>query len=124
MSDLIERLECAVEFIDTDEDQRLADLCDQAVHEILRLRNRVWELEDKLHAARVGACEVSDEKGARIRELENQLADQIIRVAELEEYIEDMKELENAAYARGVRDGIDRIRLLLGEILDGSTKGD
>lgn len=67
---------------------------------------------------------MSDEKDARIHELENQLADQIIRVAELEEYIEDMKELENAAYARGVRDGIDRIRLLLGEILDGSTKGD
>ena len=64
---------------------------------------------------------MSDEKDARIHELENQLADQIIRVAELEEYIEDMKELENAAYARGVRDGIDRIRLLLGEILEVST---
>lgn len=65
---------------------------------------------------------MSDEKDARIRELERQLADQIIRVAELEEYIEDMKELDpRAAYARGVRDGIDRIRVLLGEILDGST---
>jgi len=73
MSDLIERLERTPEYIDTDEDQRIADLCDEAVHEILRLRNRVWELEDKLHAARVGACEVSDEKDARIRELEKQL---------------------------------------------------
>jgi hypothetical protein len=47
VSDLIERLERAVEFIDTDEDQRIADLCDEAVHEILRLRNRVKELEKR-----------------------------------------------------------------------------
>lgn len=52
MSDLIERLECAVEFIDTDEDQRLADLCDQAAHEILRLRNRVKELEETVEELR------------------------------------------------------------------------
>ena len=52
MSDLIERLERAVEYIDTDEDQRIADLCDQAVHEILRLRNRVKELEETVEELR------------------------------------------------------------------------
>ncbi len=69
MTDLIERLGRTPEYIDTDKDQRIVDMCDEAVNEILRLRNRVWELEDKLHAARVGACEVGDEKDALIREL-------------------------------------------------------
>jgi hypothetical protein len=41
---------------------------------------------------------------------------------EAEQFLADMKELENAAYARGVKDGVDRIRLLLGEILDASPK--
>jgi len=46
MSDLIERLERTPEIIYTDEDQCIAELCDEAVHEILRLRNLVKELEE------------------------------------------------------------------------------
>jgi polyhydroxyalkanoate synthesis regulator phasin len=52
MSDLIERLERTPEYIDTDEDQRIADLCDEAAHEILRLRNRVKELEETVEELR------------------------------------------------------------------------
>jgi hypothetical protein len=85
VSDLIERLERTPEYIDTDKDQRIVDMCDEAVNEILRLRNRVWELEDKLHAARVGACEVSDEKDARIRELEERLHECTLDLVKLTE---------------------------------------
>ena len=43
MSDLIERLERTPEIIYTDEDQCIAELCDEAVHEIVRLRKELKE---------------------------------------------------------------------------------
>lgn len=63
----------------------------------------------------------------RFRERERHFAD-ALSVADGGQYRNDwdaairrvLKDRDDA-YARGARDGVDRIRLLLGEILDGST---